>query len=578
MADRHFVFLFAPHLSFPVQFVMLSSKTRPFFHTLLDALSLQDGDETAIIYIQSNQPSHTISRRAFRAAVMANARALRVLGVQPHDLIIIAHTQNVESITLFWGAMAVGAIPSMFPTLTEKLDTAVYMQNMAQLTAFSDVRAILTTDEFAPMLQTAVSCPVYGSSQIDHDGDDGQEWMFAPAADDIAFLQHSSGTTGLQKGVALTQTAVLNQLASYSDALALTADDVVVSWLPLYHDMGLIAGFLLPLIQGIPLVLMSPFDWVRHPALLFQAIDTHGGTLCWLPNFAYNHCARRIRPQDVDGLSLDSMRLFINCSEPVRADSHAQFLDKFSHMGLTTRNLAVSYAMAENTFAVTQTPAGQPVRLDVIDGMELSKNGRAAPSTPDSKQAVSHVSCGRAIAETKIIVLDESHRPLPDRHVGEIGIQSNCLLAEYHHRPDLQPFTSDGFYLTGDRGYLADGELYIIGRTKDLIINAGKNVYPQDIEAIVNAVEGVKNGRAVVFGVQDEREGTELIAVVAEVLTEDVATRKKINKAIRQAVATHSTVTASYVQLVDEKWILKTSSGKLARAANRDKWLAERKG
>ncbi len=554
----------------------LTLKTRPFFHTLLDALSLQDGDETAIIYVESGKPSQTISRSAFRAEVMANARALRALGIQPRDLVIIAHTQNLESITLFWGAMAVGAIPSMFPTLTEKLDKGVYMQNMTELVAFSDVKAILTTDEFAPILKTAVSCPVYGSSQITHDGDEDDDWMITPAPDDIALLQHSSGTTGLQKGVALTQTAVLNQLASYSDALALTADDVIVSWLPLYHDMGLIAGFLLPLMQGIPLVLMSPFDWVRHPALLFQAIDAHGGTLCWLPNFAYNHCARRIRPQDVDGVSLASMRLFINCSEPVRADSHAQFLDKFNHMGLTTRNLSVSYAMAENTFAVTQTPVNHPARLDVIDGMELSKNGRAVPTEPDTPHAITHVSCGRAIGGTTVTVLDETHHPLPDRHVGEIAINSDCMLAAYHNRPDLRPFTADNLYLTGDRGYLADGELYIVGRAKDLIINAGKNVYPQDIEAIVNEVDGVKNGRAVVFGVQDAREGTELIAVVAEVLTGDVATRKKINKAIRQAVAKHSTVTASYVQLVGEKWILKTSSGKLARAANRDKWLAER--
>jgi len=557
---------------------MLSLKKRPFFNSLLDALSLQDGDETAIIYVQSDKPSQTISRRAFRAKVMANARALRALGIQPRDLVIIAHTQNLESITLFWGAMAVGAIPSMFPTLTEKLDKGVYMQNMAELVAFSDVRAILTTDSFAPTLQTAVSCPIYGSSQIAHDSahDNADEWMSTPSPNDIALLQHSSGTTGLQKGVALTQTAVLNQLASYSDALALTADDVIVSWLPLYHDMGLIAGFLLPLMQGIPLVLMSPFDWVRHPALLFQAIDAHGGTLCWLPNFAYNHCARRIRPQDIDGVSLASMRLFINCSEPVRADSHAQFLDKLDHTGLTTRNLSVSYAMAENTFAVTQSPVGEAARLDVVDGMELSKNGRAIPVKADTPHATTHVSCGQAIENTEILILDETHRPLPDRHIGQIGISSDCMIAEYHHRPDLQPFTSDGFYLTGDRGYLADGELYIVGRAKDLIINAGKNVYPQDIEAIVNEVDGVKNGRAVCFGVHDQREGTELIAVVAEVQTDDMATRKKINKAIRQAVATHSTVTASYVQLVDEKWILKTSSGKLARAANRDKWLAER--
>jgi acyl-CoA synthetase (AMP-forming)/AMP-acid ligase II len=158
--------------------------------------------------------------------------------------------------------------------------------------------------------------------------------------------------------------------------------------------------------------------------------------------------------------------------------------------------------------------------------------------------------------------------------VGEIAIRSDCMLTGYYKRPDLNPFI-DGWYLTGDMGYIADGEVYIVGRKKDLIINAGKNVYPQDIEAIINEVPGVHPGRAVVFGVPDEREGTELIAVVAEVDTDDADERKQIAKAIRQAVAQKSTVTVSYVKLVGPKWLIKTSSGKIARAANREKWLAE---
>ena len=211
---------------------------------------------------------------------------------------------------------------------------------MAELARLSDVRAILTTDDFAPQMRAAVPCPVYASQQLaesvsrsDLAGFEKPVEVFDP--NEIAFLQHSSGTTGLQKGVALSHRAVLNQVASYSDAIALNDHDVIVSWLPLYHDMGLIAGFLLPLIQGVPLVLMSPFDWVQHPALLFRAIHDYHGTLCWLPNFAYNHCARRIRQRDTEGLSLASMRLFINCSEPVRPESHQQFLERFAANGVT---------------------------------------------------------------------------------------------------------------------------------------------------------------------------------------------------------------------------------------------------
>ncbi len=561
---------------------MLTLATRPSFHTLLDALALTAVDPTppAIIYLQTDSPPQTISREMFRRAVTGYASGLRGLGIQPGELVIIAHTQNLESIYAFWGALLIGAVPSMFPTLTEKLDADVYMQHMAELVRLSAVKAVLTTDEFAPQLQTAVTCLVYGSKEIGRleirDSISNLQSLVSQSPDpqSIAFLQHSSGTTGMQKGVALTHTAVLNQLAAYSDALHLHAQDVIVSWLPLYHDMGLIAGFLLPLVQGIPLVLMSPFDWVSHPALLLRAIHDYQGTLCWLPNFAYNHCARRIRARDKEGLSLASMRLFINCSEPVRYDSHQLFLAAFAENGIRPEILGVSYAMAENTFAVTQTVPGRTAVLDTIDEQSLTHKQYAQPVAADHPQAAVKVSCGPVIAGTEVAVWDADGRTLPDRCVGEIAIRSNCMLTEYYRRPDLRPFVN-GWYKTGDKGYMVGDQVFVIGRAKDLIINAGKNVYPQDIEAIVNDVPGVHAGRAVCFGVPDEKEGTELIAVVAEVKTDDPAERKEINKVIRQEVARQSGVSVSFVHLVGPHWLLKTSSGKIARAANREKWQAE---
>ena len=604
---------------------MLTLSTREQYATLLDAETLRAADDRpAIIYVATDEPPITISRRAFGERTAATAQSLHELGLRPRDLIVIAHTQNLESIYAFWGALRLGAIPSMFPTLTEKLDPEVYMRGMAELARLSGVAAVLTTDDFAPQLRPRVPCPVYGSSDLKRgDPQIGQIRQIsdqeltsailisafpesaesAQSADHIAFLQHSSGTTGLQKGVALSHAAVLNQVAAYSNALSLRENDVVVSWLPLYHDMGLIAGFLLPLIQGIPLVLMSPFDWVQHPALLFRAIHDHRATLCWLPNFAYNHCARRIRQRDTEGLSAASMRLFINCSEPVRHDSHALFLERFAANGVRPEMLGVSYAMAENTFAVTQTPPGRPARLDYVDPVALASEGYArtdaARPAGDSVQTTldtststrivldyakgrggqpslhPRVSCGPPIPNTELQVLDDDGRPLPDRFVGQIAIRSNCLLTGYYRRDDLQPFTPDGWFLTGDRGYVAEGEVYVVGRSKDLIINAGKNIYPGDIEAIVNNVPGVHAGRAVVFGVPDEREGTELIAVVAETRTADAAERQVIARAIRAAVAQQAAATASFVHLVGPRWLLKTSSGKIARAANRDKWLKE---
>ncbi|MGB1285368.1 MAG: AMP-binding protein [Aggregatilineales bacterium] len=562
--------------------MILTRKTDSDIKTLVDVIDGMTADtRPAIIYLQTGHDPITITRSEFRYQVQSCAAALQKdAKIGENDLVIVAHTQNIEGMVMFWAAMQIGAIPSLFPTLTEKLDPDIYMSHMAQLVEISDVKAILTSDDFVSQLDPYVSCPVYGTSEVNTAPEIDTESTllpYPPAPEKIAFLQHSSGTTGLQKGVALSHQAVLAHLASYSDALKLTEDDVIVSWLPLYHDMGLIAGFLLPLVQGIPLVLMSPFDWVSKPAMLMRAIHDYQGTLCWLPNFAYNHCARRIRQGDLtDDLNLSSIRAFINCSEPARVDSHQKFLDRFAAYGLKPEMLGVSYAMAENTFAVTQTPIGQAAATDSVNRSNLTQHLKATPAPPTVETSVTFISCGTPIAGVQIEVVDADGNTLPERHIGEFKIISDSLLTGYYKRDDLKPLDADGWYLTGDRGYIAEGEIYVIGRSKDLIINAGKNVYPQDIEAVVNQVDGVHPGRAVAFGVHDERDGTELIGVVAEVDTDHPDEIKRIKREIRQKVVSHTEVSVSYVTPVASGWLIKTSSGKIARAANRDKWLAER--
>ncbi len=547
---------------------MLSVQNRQSFYTLHDAITLQGGDETAVIFVETGKSHITLSRSQFLLEAQKYGTALQQQGIQATDLIIIAHSDTLDSIYAFWGSILIGAIPSIFPTLTEKLDTDIYRNSLAKLVDLSDVKGIVTKESFQEYVSDTVSCPVISISIYDAEN----ESEVVPCivdAQSIAFLQHSSGTTGLQKGVALSHEAVLNQLASYSEAIALSPDDVIVSWLPLYHDMGLIAGFLLPMMQGLPLILMSPFDWVAHPALLLQAIHDYGGTLCWQPNFAYNHMARRIRRRDSESLSLTSMRAFINCSEPIRHDSHQKFLERFADCGVTEPQLAVSYAMAENTFTVTQTLIGQYPTIDIINPIDLQEKNIASPT----KSGVEVVSCGTAIPNTHIKIMNDEGKTLPERHIGEILIKSDCMLQGYYNRPDLKPF-AHGWYRTGDMGYIADKEVYIVGRKKDLIINAGKNVYPQDIEAIVNTVEGIHRGRCVAFGIPDEREGTELIVVVAE-MNDNHPDEKIVKKTIRQAIAEHSTISASYITLVERKWLIKTSSGKIARNANRHKWIQE---
>ncbi len=566
--------------------VRLESKPR----TLLDAVAhwAEHAPDRVAVTLLARERAQSVTYGAFFAQAARYAHALEAVGVQRGDLVVLVLQHGADVLYSFWGAMLLGAIPSIMPFLTPKLDPDRYYESVRKLVALSRVKAVVTYAEQRPPLEEHLAdIPTLGAilnvEDLQPSGALADYLGRAPSRpEDTAFLQHSSGSTGLQKGVMLSHGAVLNQIAAYSAAIQLRTDDVVVSWLPLYHDMGLIAGFVMPLVQGVPLVLMSPFHWVREPIVLLRAIQEYGGTLCWLPNFAYNFMATRVRPSALEGLDLSSMRAFINCSEPVRAESHRLFAEKYAPYGLDERALQTSYAMAENTFAVTQSTLGAPPPLDVIDREALQTESVARPADPHgARPTVTMVSCGRPIPNTEVRIVDEQRRDLPQRHVGEIAIRSDCMLSGYYRRPEVTARAmQDGWYFTGDLGYLAEGELYITGRKKDLIIVGGKNIYPQDIEHLVNEVAGVHPGRVVAFGVPNEQLGTEDIAVVAEVDTDDPDAHKRIAAEIRARVAQATDVMARYVHLTGPKWLLKTSSGKIARAANREKFLRQvlRKG
>jgi len=368
---------------------------------------------------------------------------------------------------------------------------------------------------------------------------------------------------------------VLNQIESYARAIRLNDKDVAVSWLPLYHDMGLIAGFILPILSRIPLVLMSPFDWVRAPYRLLQAIARYQGTLTWLPNFAFNFCAQKIRDRDLAGIDLSSWRAVINCSEPIHASSHRQFIERFTLYGFRPQAIATSYAMAENVFAVTQGGIESPVTLDPVQRRTFMTQKVAEPASPDD-QAFIMVSSGRPIDGTCIKVIDTKGHHLPDRIIGEIAIQSNCMLSGYFNRSDLtHKAFQDGWFLTGDLGYIADGELFITGRKKDIIIVGGKNIYPQDLERLANEVPGVHAGRVVAFGVYSQEAGTEEVVLLAEADTDQPLQRQSIADQIRSNVNQGSDIVLRYIEVLDRGWLLKTSSGKIARGANREKYLAQ---
>ncbi len=515
----------------------------------------------------------------------AYARTLQREGIQPGEVVILILQHSEDLVYSFWGAILHGAIPSIMPFLTEKLSPERYRADLATLISVAKPAAIVTYPEFETEVRAALQKGDSVRSVIVTDRVEAQTKVdFASWAglqrkpDDIVLLQHSSGTTGLQKGVALSHQAVFNQLNAYGKSLSLMESDVIVSWLPLYHDMGLIAGFLMPILGGIPVVVMSPFDWVRAPYKLLQSVSQYHGTLAWLPNFAYNFCAQKIRDRHIEGVDLSSLRGVINCSEPVRWESHVAFYERFKGYGLKFEALQTSYAMAENVFGVTQSQLGSVPIVEEID-REAFMSERVAKSPFDGRPSMRMMSSGRPIENTKVKVLDEKGNELPERVIGEVALQSDCMLTGYYNRPDATAKAfHNGWYLTGDYGYISNGEVFVSGRKKDMIIVGGKNIYPQDLESLTYEVSGVHAGRSVAFGMFDEVQGTEEVVIIAEADSEDAEEQQKIADAIRLHVTKNSAIALRYVKVVGPKWILKTSSGKTARSANKEKFLRELQG
>lgn len=552
------------------------------FFERLTSLYEKNPDQTAIVLQAAGWEDQPITYRALMGHSIPCATALCRASINPGEVVILILQHGEDLVYSYWGTILRGAIPSIMPYLTEKLAPEQYRSDLAALISVTQPAAVITYPEFEPEVRAALQeetsvRAIVSPGQVQAVGEQRTDALGGNtrAVNDIVLLQHSSGTTGLQKGVALSHEAVFNQIDAYRRSLKMNGSDVVVSWLPLYHDMGLIAGFLMPILSGIPVVLSSPFDWIRAPYRMLRAVSQYRGTLSWLPNFAYNFCAQKIRDRDLEGIDLSSWRAVINCSEPVRWESHERFYERFKAYGLRHEALQCSYAMAENVFAVTQSDLGQPPHFEDVDAEAFASQGIARAAAPGDA-VLRMMSSGSAIDNTEVRILDSKHRAVPDGTVGEIALRSDCMLTGYYHRPDAtREALFEGWYLTGDYGYMRREEVYVTGRKKDMIIVGGKNVYPQDLESLSYEVPGVHAGRSVAFGVFNEESGTEDVVLVAEADTEDPQEQAKIADLIRQHVTERSAVALRLVRVVGPHWILKTSSGKTARRANREKFLKE---
>ena len=553
---------------------------KPRYRTLLDALESAPADRLFVLEWHDENDDAAVTFGEFRHRALGQAAFLKRKGVCCGDRVILVMPQGIALMTAFVGSMMLGALPAILSYPNSKVDPTKYRSGLKGVTANLDAPFVIVDAKFPEELLGNISIGENAKLLCSPDSFetpgklDPAERSVHPQ--NLAFIQHSAGTTGLQKGVALSHAAVLRHLEHLAEVLRISPADRIYSWLPLYHDMGLIACFMLPMVCHLSVVMQSPGEWVQRPETMLKLIKDYQCTLAWMPNFAFQFIPRRTPEDSRSQFDLSSMRALINCSEPVKTQSMNEFYEALESHGLQRQALQSSYAMAENVFAVTQSGPGGPLQI-CADGLRFRNEHFAQVVSPDAPGAISFTSSGRLFSQNEARIVSETGETLPNARVGEILIKSDSLFEGYYNRPDLTAQAmADGWYCTGDLGFFHAEELFVVGRKKDLLIVGGENIYPQDVEEIVSAHPAIHDGRVVAMGRFNPELGTEDIVVVAEVESEELLQNSlPIEREIRASVLAQMAAAVRFVFLKPPKWIVKSTAGKPARSATREKLFRE---
>jgi acyl-CoA synthetase (AMP-forming)/AMP-acid ligase II len=549
----------------------------PYHETLLDALSAAaHSDKTGITLVgdSDEEGEQHRSYRTLAAESRAIAHALVDLGVRPRERVMLVLGSSFEFFTALFAVLTVGAVPvpGYPPAMLERAETAI--DRLCHIARTTEASWCITGAKLRPLFGElarslggvrrllAVEELKGGARLRGHAAADGES---------IAFIQCTSGSTGHPKGVVLTHGNVIANIHAIGRACRINRRDVTVSWLPLYHDMGLIGALLFSLYWRIPLVLLPPLAFLSRPARWLWAIHRHRGTLSPAPNFAYALCSRRVRAAERQGLDLSSWRLALNGAEPVNLRTLQDFRRTFVPNGFQPNAMLPVYGLAEASVAVTFHPLDETVRHQQVDRLSLA-GGLAVPS--HAKGSVHVVSVGRALPGHEVVVLDDHARPLADGQVGHIVVRGPSVMRGYFKNEEAtRAVKRDGWLWTGDLGYFSDGDLFVTGRAKDLIIVRGHNFYAEDVERVAEHVEGVRSGGAVAFGMYDEDKASDLAVLVCETRVEDRAAKVALVERVVERVAEDCGLRLDEVVLLGPGSVPKTSSGKRQRALCRELYL-----
>jgi fatty-acyl-CoA synthase len=538
--------------------------------TLVDALLAAPASDAGYTFL-NERGARTRSYAEMRRAAYRFAAGLRHAGLQRGDVVALVIADAEQFLTALFGAVVAGIVPASLYPPSATADLRRFFEGTARTIVASRAPVVVTTGALIRGFEDLRSTARRVQLVLPYDAIDSDpvqdDWR--PSPDDLAFIQYTSGSTSSPKGVAVTHGALAANIEGIygSAGLAVTDADFTVSWLPLYHDMGLVGMALGPLYGTRSAVLMAPEMFVKRPVEWLRAIARHRATISYAPNFAYDLCVRRVKDRDLDGLDLSAWRVAGCGAEPVNAATLDAFAARFARAGFRAASFLPSYGLAEHVLAATFGVRGREPRVDVVSADALATDRVAVPPADDDASAIRLVSCGRPLPRHALRILRDDGSQADEREVGEIALAGPSLMRGYYNDDVLTArVVRDGWLHTGDLGYLADDELFVCGRLDDLIVIHGRKYHPQDIEWSVEGLPGVKRGRVVAFGASAGA-GARQVVIVAE--SNGTAAAASLTSDIKRTVGDLFGLAVADVVLVPGGTIKRTTSGKVKRAAVR---------
>jgi len=555
--------------------------------TLLDVLTFhaENHPDTRHITVQEGEEeAGSITYSDLYDTSARIATELRNSGVEPGENLAIMLPTGKEFFYSFFGVLMAGGVPvPLYPPANVR-QIEDHLKRQSTILTNAEARFLITEERVKPVarllktrlpgLKGIITAAELVKSRAE------LERSISLKKEETALIQYTSGSTGDPKGVVLSHANLLANIRSMGKKINAGKDDVFVSWLPLYHDMGLIGAWFGSMYYGSRLVVMSPLSFIANPLRWLKALHEYRGTLSAAPNFSYEICATRLDDKALEGLDLSSWRMAFNGAEPVSAETIAKFSNRFKKYGFDSKAMAPVYGLAENSVGVAFPEPGRGPRIEKIVRKELQDSGRAVLADDSEKDFLEMVSSGSALPDHELRVIDKKNQTeLEDRREGRIQFRGPSATKGYYKNPEANKKLFDSDWLdTGDNGYLVDGEIFITGRAKDLIIRGGRNIYPQEIEEEVGNIEGVRKGCVAAFSSREKGSGKERYVIAVEVRHPEATDFEELENKVKGVSSSLVSVVPDEVVIVPPRSVPKTPSGKIRRSATRELYENEELG